>query len=535
MSNSTQSSVPLAALLPTLPYTLAYGLPLLLLSLPLTFAGAFLTVDRTFSFAPHDDVQLPGAFGVNKTTRKHFYLEGGVGGLAVGWIFGLFLSSFLALVIPNESASPPLSAPSFVVVWLLSAISTCILSGRFKYASLLFAGITGGTTFALALVIGLHPALSTRRILLALFICLFPLMTLLPFRTRLIFLRISAASTGAFGLILFIALMAHADAWGNVWERLWVGDGAGWGTSVEHGMSAGYWLLLIGGFVSDWLLHRVFGGNPDQKWDKYLAEYTSSLPHDPSRAGIFTGPTHSISSRVLAFFHIHAQPSPAVAMPGSRPFYPIFPSFDADGGEKKVPLAFEGEKAFEYERRPAFLRKPSQHPLTQLRTLADKKQTRKRDAVKFSPIKSEDSYSDSDDDETKVDEDNLSDAPPKPLASLQSISSRTLNVGSVSGFRDSKGREPREAHLEDHGRRIGYPTGGQYIPEGGPYEEDVTNMASRPSSPTPLSAPGSTTTGGPITLALPAHQRRNYPGSAQHQKWDNFWRDVTQRAGEGMR
>jgi hypothetical protein len=78
----------LTTLLPSATYTLAYTLPLLLASLCLTFAGAFLTLDRSRSFPPIYD-SIPGDFFPQKRSRKlHWLLEGGVGGLAAGYVFG---------------------------------------------------------------------------------------------------------------------------------------------------------------------------------------------------------------------------------------------------------------------------------------------------------------------------------------------------------------------------------------------------------------------------------------------------------------
>lgn len=71
---------------------LAYSLPLLLLSLVLAFSGTFLTLDRTRSFAPRSDpeISFPGSFLERRKPSKRwsFRLEGGVGGLTIGFIFG---------------------------------------------------------------------------------------------------------------------------------------------------------------------------------------------------------------------------------------------------------------------------------------------------------------------------------------------------------------------------------------------------------------------------------------------------------------
>lgn len=77
------------------PFLLAYSLPLLLLSVVITFAGTFLTLDRTRTFAPRSDADptppIPGSLGVEKPTAsllRKFRLDGGLGGLAMGYVFG---------------------------------------------------------------------------------------------------------------------------------------------------------------------------------------------------------------------------------------------------------------------------------------------------------------------------------------------------------------------------------------------------------------------------------------------------------------
>jgi hypothetical protein len=74
----------LTTLLPSTSYVLIYSLPLLLVSLLLTFAGAFLTLDRTRSFPPY--ALVPGAF--QSAEKRIWLLEGGVGGLSLGFALG---------------------------------------------------------------------------------------------------------------------------------------------------------------------------------------------------------------------------------------------------------------------------------------------------------------------------------------------------------------------------------------------------------------------------------------------------------------
>jgi hypothetical protein len=92
----------LASLLPSSSYSLSYALPLLFFSIVLLFAGTFLTLQRTRSFAPRNDaMQLPGALGALKQKKMaHFYLEGGVGGVSVGYAFGGAAYTILTLPYP---------------------------------------------------------------------------------------------------------------------------------------------------------------------------------------------------------------------------------------------------------------------------------------------------------------------------------------------------------------------------------------------------------------------------------------------------
>lgn len=83
------TSVTLIDLVSTTPYLLAYALPLLLFSLVLAFAGAFLTVDRSRSFVPNRQVpQISESYPTTKSNHFRFYLEGGIGGILVGYCFG---------------------------------------------------------------------------------------------------------------------------------------------------------------------------------------------------------------------------------------------------------------------------------------------------------------------------------------------------------------------------------------------------------------------------------------------------------------
>ncbi|KAF8158509.1 hypothetical protein B0H34DRAFT_709150 [Crassisporium funariophilum] len=300
---SSTSISQLTPLLPSPPLVLAYSLPLLLLSLILTFAGTFLTLDRSRSFPAQGGpdyaaLPVPGAFSSpNKKVRKLTWaLEGGVGGLVAGYAFGLHLSTALALLIPATTNSASLSPKSFLAVWLLSCVVTTPLAGRYRYAAFAFISVSGGALISLALCVIIHPSLPSRIIFIATFTPLLTILTALALliprlSTHLLhpLLRFCTASTGAFGLVLAVSLLLNpkAESWANVWERLWLKDGQGWGTGKEQALSAAFGVFLAVGLASDWALKRWIGDCPDEKWDSYLANYASNLPNHADRAGTF--------------------------------------------------------------------------------------------------------------------------------------------------------------------------------------------------------------------------------------------------------
>lgn len=111
----------------------------------------------------------------------------------------------------------------------------------------------------------MHPSLITRIVLTAIILPILPAMTLLPLvRFQHATLRFAMSVTGAFGVVLSIALLSHVQAWANVWERYWESDGLTWGTSKEKGLTAVLCLFCCAGMACDWLLRRVFGECPDE-------------------------------------------------------------------------------------------------------------------------------------------------------------------------------------------------------------------------------------------------------------------------------
>ena len=113
----------------------------------------------------------------------------------------------------------------------------------------------------------IHPSLIARIVIIAICTPTLTLFTVLPIpRVQHSAVRFATASTGAFGLVLSIALLAKIPSWANVWERLWEAEDltGTWGTAKEKGLSAGFCLFLATGTACDWLLRRKFGECPDE-------------------------------------------------------------------------------------------------------------------------------------------------------------------------------------------------------------------------------------------------------------------------------
>ncbi|KAJ4479788.1 hypothetical protein C8J55DRAFT_514374 [Lentinula edodes] len=314
LSNSSDS---LSTLLPSSSYLLAYTLPLLLVSLILTFSGAFLTLDRTRRFRAKNDMYvMPGSLGKETKglrLKRMMVLEGGVGGILLGYAFGVHLSTFLALIIPNNTSSS-LSSGAFIAIWVLSALTTTILAARYSVAALGLAGLSGGALSALGVCIIIHPPLEARVVftigVMVVSVIAIMLSAFIPPLTRFKhpLLRLAASSTGSFGVTMCISLLSSSSfssssasslqSWSSPWSHLYLSASSSWGTSTEKGFSALFCILILAGTVCDWAFWRKWGECPDEKWDSYLAEYAVNLPNDMKRAGSFR-PFESVWERVF--------------------------------------------------------------------------------------------------------------------------------------------------------------------------------------------------------------------------------------------
>ncbi|KAL1685576.1 hypothetical protein GGG16DRAFT_129328 [Schizophyllum commune] len=479
---TTLTLVSLLGSSPSSAFALAYALPLLFLSILLTFAGTFLTLDRTRSF-PHPSYKaIPGSLDAPKR-RIAFALEGGVGGLAIGYSFGVQFATFLAVCIPALTSASPLSSKSFIAVWLLPSLVTTLLGGRWKYCALAFAGITGGALFSLGISVIIHPNLLTRVVLTAILVPLVTILTLLPFeRSQRPATRFATASTGAFGTVMSIAILAGIPAWANVWQRLAQHDNIDWGTSKEQGLSAAFGILLCLGMASDFLLKRKFGECPDEKWDGYLASYAANLPNQAGRAGTFQ-PLQSAWDRMLHGKRTagekeiifpdegfqdtkHSVPSTPTS-PTKLSKHTLLPQHHKLSPQHHPLLPLPQQSQFRLN--PECLKKPRSQP--KLRGFGRKP----REAVKFRPFGKD--ISDSDDEEGDV-----LDTPPPParpwLQSRPSFSSTNTTATLVDHNTVALVDHVDDRELDAAAERVKIRNKlGTDSPDYSDYEEDVTTTA----------------------------------------------------------
>ncbi|THU86870.1 hypothetical protein K435DRAFT_842743 [Dendrothele bispora CBS 962.96] len=225
--------------------------------------------DPSFQHNPAVDSPQSFSFSTAQPETFRFIFNGGVGGLLIGYSFGLHLTTFLSLLISNSFPSiSPLSEKLFIAIWLLPSLLTTFLGSQYKYAALAFGGVTGGVMFSLAISVIICPSLLTWIVLPSI---------ITPILNLPIYLPLDGSNVSPFDWLL--ALPAHSDL-----SRSWLKLSLEWEGSKEHGLDAGFCLFPSVGIASDDLLRRLFGQCPNEQRDKYLANYTSNLP---DRAGTF--------------------------------------------------------------------------------------------------------------------------------------------------------------------------------------------------------------------------------------------------------
>ncbi|CAE6426797.1 unnamed protein product [Rhizoctonia solani] len=318
-----------AATLLRSPYHFIYALPLLFLSVLLLFAGAFLTLDRTRTFASSSD---------SKKATSFYKLESGIGGLAIGWVLAVHMTTLIALLILNYTKNSHLSAPAFLVVWFLSAIVLTLVCGRWKYAALAFGGILGGVCSGLILAISLQPSLLARLVLTLIATVVLTGGALLPI-VRHASLRIATSTTGAAGIIYACAILGSSAtnnklaSWTNAWLHLVLlrdSDSAElqWGNGESKGLTAACYFLWMIGATCDWYLKRKVGED-SEVWNNVLGSYTAAFPPEASQIGISTSIESCWTSfkENMRFSKIGTRAEKPLLFPSSSPPSPTLPKF----------------------------------------------------------------------------------------------------------------------------------------------------------------------------------------------------------------
>ena len=157
----------------------------------------------------------------------------------------------------------------------------------------------------MSLSVIVHPSLTVRVVLACILAPAFICITLIPLdRFQHASLRVATSATGAFGIVLSIALLARIPAYGNAWERWWQRDKLEWGSRKEKGLSAALLFIFLTGLASDRFLLWKFGACPDEvSRFSVLSPYLLSDLTIAYRSGICTcPPTPSISLIELEHF-----------------------------------------------------------------------------------------------------------------------------------------------------------------------------------------------------------------------------------------
>ncbi|KAJ1030215.1 hypothetical protein NDA16_001126 [Ustilago loliicola] len=277
-------------------------------------------------------------------------LAGGVGGIAVGFLF----FSFLATVVTSAicvSQVKSVSSTSFFIIWLLPGLLGAFFAGHWPLFARAFTGLLSSAclTLIVTAMFGIH-TLIIRAIFIVICTSLITAPLLLPRRNAIHFhlLNICTSFIGGVtfldGVALFAPSRASSDSWINLWVLLFAIDGSApeasaskkWGTSVFKGFIAGAVLSAVVGFLFEFLFHKHAAEDPDMEWNNYLGSFTQRLENhessDPQdRAGSFEPAPNAWQKisrafatpvRPAAYGNISAsndpEKSPLTDLPGSK-------------------------------------------------------------------------------------------------------------------------------------------------------------------------------------------------------------------------
>jgi len=331
---------------------LVYALPLLLVSLPLAFVGTYLTLDKSRAFPTLGDpegptvLELPGSVSQRGRSRlpdnvlsweKSVYnlevpranprfrqmlrssrrwrrsnlwrLEGGLGGLLTGYLFGVCAPTILTLYITEHTSRTLTTIPFLIIVFLLAAMFS-VLGSKFHNVAILLSCVGGSfalTTFAI-FALNCTPVIRLSLwAVLCILLSIIPVASLITASDKLYTslhwsLRASQSAFGCMGVVYSIAVLARVPGWEDALSQLWAESRPDGGSTLA--LSVMGWILFVSGIGCDWTLFRTLGPSRDQHWDNYLAHYLDNLPN---RAGKFER-FPSLWSRISSIFHKTHEP-----------------------------------------------------------------------------------------------------------------------------------------------------------------------------------------------------------------------------------
>ncbi|SNX81790.1 uncharacterized protein MEPE_00495 [Melanopsichium pennsylvanicum] len=233
-------------------------------------------------------------------------IAGGVGGIAVGFLFFSFLAIVTASAICVAEAKS-ISSTSFFIIWLLPGLLGAFLAGHWALFARAFTGLLSGACFTVIVtaMFGIH-TLIIRAILISICTSLVTAPLLIPKHNAIHFhlLNICTSAIGMVtfldGVALFAPPRASSNTWIDLWALLFAGDNSPselsatkkWGTSAFKGFIAAAVLGSLVGFLFEFIFHKHAAEDPDMEWNSYLGSFTQRLenhetadPHE--RAGAF--------------------------------------------------------------------------------------------------------------------------------------------------------------------------------------------------------------------------------------------------------
>lgn len=222
-------------------------------------------------------------------SHRRGYLNGGVGGILIGFLFFSYLTSIIHNTLCTDNDKKALPSGAFFAIWLVPGLLGAALGGYFLFMAKIMTGILGGTsiTIILTAMFGIQTIL-IRAILLGIISTLLtaPLLTLRINPIQKLVLNGCTSFIGIVtslnGVALFAPPYEASSNWVDLWTMLFCSNSSnskslitdGWASSAFKGYIAGSILGGAIGFLFELLLHRSSGQDADSEWNEYLGTYT---------------------------------------------------------------------------------------------------------------------------------------------------------------------------------------------------------------------------------------------------------------------